>query len=68
MDEIVKLPDAELENINKINLANQYLKDTDWVKDYKLRHYLGLELILESSSKWQVINKREEYIIFLRGI
>lgn len=68
MDNLEKYTDEEIEKINKINLANQYLKDTDWVKDYKLRHDLGLELILESSSKWQVINKREEYIIFLRGI
>lgn len=51
----------------KINEANQYLKDTDWVSDYKTRHDLGLELIPESSSKWIIINKREEYILFLKG-
>lgn len=52
----------------KINEANQYLKDTDWVDSYKIRHDLGLELILEDSSKWEVINKREEYIVFLKAI
>lgn len=51
----------------KINEANQYLKDTDWVNDYRLRHDLGLEVIPEDSSKWIIINKREEYIVFLKG-
>lgn len=52
----------------KIQEANQYLKDTDWVNSYKIRHDLGLELIHEESSKWEVINKREEYIVFLKAI
>lgn len=51
----------------KINEADSYLKQTDWVNAYKLRHDLGLELIPEDSSKWEVINKREEYIEFLKG-
>ena len=51
----------------KIQEANQYLAQTDWVNTYKIRHDLGLELIPEESSKWLVINKREEYITFLRG-
>ena len=51
----------------KINEASQYLKDTDWIETYKLRHDLGLEIIPEDSSKWLVINKREEYILFLKG-
>ena len=52
----------------KIQEANQYLVQTDWVNTYKIRHDLGLELILEESSKWEVINKREEYIVFLKAI
>ena len=52
----------------KINEANQYLKDTDWVNSYKIRHDLGLELIPKESSKWEVINQREEYILFLKSI
>lgn len=52
----------------KIQEANQYLKDTDWVDSYKIRHDLGLELIPEDSSKWEVINKREIYILFLKTI
>ena len=53
---------------HKIQEANSYLSSTDWVKDYKLRHDLGLELIPESSSKWVVITKREEYLLFLKGL
>lgn len=52
----------------KINEANSYLVQTDWVNAYKIRHDLGLELIHEESSKWEVINKREEYIVFLKAI
>ena len=52
----------------KIQEANGYLAQTDWVNSYKIRHDLGLELIPEDSSKWEVINKREEYITFLRGV
>ena len=52
----------------KINEASQYLKDTDWVNTYKIRHDLGLELIHEESSKWEVINQREIYILFLKGL
>ena len=51
----------------KIQEANGYLAQTDWVNSYKIRHDLGLELIPEDSSKWEVINKREEYITFLKG-
>lgn len=52
----------------KINEANSYLKETDWVEAYKIRHDLGLELIPEDSSKWEVLNKREEYKLFLKGV
>lgn len=52
----------------KIQEANQYLAQTDWVNSYKIRHDLGLELIPEDSQKWLVINKREEYITFLKGV
>ena len=52
----------------KVQEANQYLAQTDWVNFYKIRHDLGLDLIPESSSKWEVINKREEYIEFLKGV
>ena len=52
----------------KINEANSYLVQTEWVNTYKLRHDLGLELIPEDSSKWLVIAKREEYKLFLKGV
>lgn len=61
--------EIEAEILNKnIQEANQYLKDTDWVNTYKIRHDVGLELIPEESSKWEVINKREIYISFLKGL
>lgn len=50
----------------KIAEANQYLRDTDWVEAYKLRHDLNLEIIPETSSKWEVLAKREEYKTFLK--
>lgn len=59
---------AKEELQNKIQEANVYLAQTDWVNTYKIRHDLGLELIPEDSSKWEVINKREEYLSYLRGI
>lgn len=52
----------------KIQEANQYLAQTDWVNTYKIRHDLGLEIIPEDSSKWLIIAKREEYIVFLKGV
>lgn len=52
----------------KVQEANQYLKETDWVNDYKLRHDLSLDIIPVDSSKWLVINKREEYKLFLKGV
>ena len=61
-----ELLDYELDQ--KIQEANGYLAQTDWVNSYKIRHDLGLELIPEESSKWEVINKREEYIVFLKSI
>lgn len=61
-----EIVDQELQS--KINEASQYLKDTDWVNDYKFRHDLGLEIIPEDSSKWEIINKREEYKLFLKGV
>ena len=56
------------ELVKKTNEANSYLKETDWVDSYKIRHDLGLELIPEDSSKWEVLNKREEYKLFLKGV
>ena len=51
----------------KLQEASAYLAQTDWVNAYKIRHDLELEVIPEESSKWEVINKREEYITFLKG-
>lgn len=78
-EDMVKITIQEIEAINKAKEdefknsiefklleASQYLKDTDWVDSYKIRHDLGLEIIPEDSSKWVVINKRDEYIAFLK--
>ena len=71
MESLVPEPDleaiAKYELEQKIAEATWYLNSTEWVKDYKLRNDLGLDLIPESSSKWEVVNKREEYITFLKG-
>ena len=70
IEAINKAKEDEYKNSNeyRIQEANQYLKDTDWVSSYKIRHDLGLELIPEDSSKWEVLNKREEYKLFLKGV
>lgn len=52
----------------KIQEANQYLTQTDWVESYKIRHDLGLDIIDESSSKWLILTQREEYRMFLKGL
>lgn len=59
---------ADIESQNKIQEARSYLGQTDWIKDYKLRHDLGLEAIPENSSKWLILAKREEYICYLKGL
>lgn len=51
----------------KIQEANQYLAQTDWVNSYKIRHDLGLEVLQEDSTKWLTIKQREEHITFLKG-
>ena len=52
----------------KISKADAYLKDTEWVENYKIRHDLGLETIPEDSAKWELIRQREIYISFLRNL
>lgn len=49
MDNIVKLSNEEIENINEIELANQYLKDTDWYIIRKIER--GIDVPLEISNK-----------------
>lgn len=48
--------------------ALNYLIKTDWFEIYKLKHDLGVEIIPEESSKWDVINKREEFKNFLKSL
>lgn len=67
-NELIAIQNEEQERARLIFNAIEYLKSTDWVKDYKLRHDIGLELIPEESSKWYIINKRSEYIKYLKGI
>lgn len=49
-----------------IQEVTQFLENTDWIEIYRLRHATGLELIPSDSSKWKVINKRNEYKEFIR--
>lgn len=80
-DDMVEITLEEIQTINqakeyeyrqtteyKIAEAELYLRETDWVETYKTRHDLGLELIPEDSSKWVIINKRAEYIEYLKEI
>lgn len=46
--------------------ADAYLKSTDWIEPYIIKHELKIELIKEDSSKWQIINKRAECKAFLK--
>lgn len=39
--------------------ALSYLNETDWVEIYYIKHQLGLEVIPEDSSKWDIIYNRE---------
>ena len=48
------------ELVKKINEANTYLAQTDWVETYKIRHDLGLEVLPETSSKWEITKEIEE--------
>lgn len=52
----------------KIREANTYLRETDWIKSYLLEHKLGSSIIPEDSSKWLIINTRQSYIDFLKGL
>lgn len=58
----------EQELQSKIQEANAYLLKTDWVTSYKLKHDIGLELIPSTSSKWDIIKKRESFINYLKGL
>lgn len=53
---------------NKIAKANSYLKETEWIENYKLRNDLGLEAIAPDSAKWSIIKQREEYKAYLKSL
>lgn len=58
----------ELRYQNVIDSYNKYLIETDWIKSYLLEHKLGISIIPEDSSKWLIINTRQSYIDFLKGL
>lgn len=63
--------EAEVASDELIALKNKYdryLKDTDWVEPYLIKHMLGIEIISEDSSKWEIINRRKEYRQYLKEI
>lgn len=45
-----------------------YLKDTEWVESYYIKHLLGIELIPEDSNKWNIIKEREISKKYLREL
>ena len=51
----------------KLSEANQYLKDTDWVKSYLLEHKLGITLLPEDSYKFEIERIRNEKLEFIRA-
>lgn len=67
------IPEFTYEELQQIELnkklqdANQYLKDTDWVEPYLIKHYTGLELLNESSYKFEIERLRKEAIDFIRS-
>ena len=52
----------------KIFEAEDYLRNTDWIEPYILRHELNIEVLPESSSKWAIHNMREFYKRFLANL
>jgi len=59
---------AEQEKQAKRIEANTYLSQTDWVETYYIKHLLKIETIENNSSKWDIINKREEYKALLKTL
>lgn len=62
---IIELTEEEILQ-QKISEADAYLKSTDWIEPYIIKHELKIELIADNSSKWEIINKRAEYKAFLK--
>lgn len=61
--------EIEKDNLEKIKLDYiNYLKDTEWVESYYIKHLLGVELIPEDSNKWDIIKKRDECKKYLRNL
>ena len=57
---------AEQEKQAKLQECDAYLKNTDWVEPYLLKHYTGLELLNENSYKFEIERLRKEAIQFIR--
>lgn len=53
--------------LSELSACNDYLKTTDWVESYYIKHLAGIELLSEDSSKWEIINKRVEAREFIRS-
>ena len=48
--------------------AIYYLKTTDWVEPYLIKHYTGIELLPEQSNKFEIERKRKEAKALLQSI
>lgn len=52
----------------RIEEAKKYLKQTDWVEAHIIRHQCNIELLPETSNKWKIKLKRDEFKSFLSSI
>ena len=70
VDGVFSVPPKTEDDIQwgKIFEAEEYLRNTDWVEPYILRHELNIEILPESSSKWAIHNLREFYKRFLSNL
>lgn len=49
---------TEFQSKNRIYEIKSRLRETDWVESYRISHDLGIEILPETSSKWEIINER----------
>lgn len=59
---------VKVEKTISVETMKQYLTDTEWVESYYIKHLAGLELIPTESSKWSIIDLREQYKLQLRSM
>ena len=54
--------------IQKVQIALSFLSSTDWVEAYLIKHYLGIELLDQASSKFALEQQRKDAkLLILQG-